>query len=145
MAQKDLALGLTELGNRFHDPCERDPCIVRLREIQCEVDRAVLDAYAWNDIPSKRGFHADAGNDAGDEQNDADPFRYRWPDEVHDKVLARLLNLNQKRYAEEVAAGLHAEKGKKGSSPKRNQRRSATSSNATHPLFGSAMKSSEDV
>ncbi len=40
------------------------------------------------------------------------PWRYRWPDEVRDDVLARLLALNAERYAEEVAQGLHS-KGKK--------------------------------
>ena len=33
---------------------------------------------------------------------------------IHDDVLARLLDLNQRRYAEEVAAGLHAEKCHQG-------------------------------
>ena len=40
------------------------------------------------------------------------PWRYRWPDEVRDDVLGRLLALNAERYAEEVAQGLHS-KGKK--------------------------------
>ena len=40
------------------------------------------------------------------------PWRYRWPDDVRDDVLARLLALNAERYAEEVAQGLHS-KGKK--------------------------------
>lgn len=35
------------------------------------------------------------------------PWRYRWPDDVRDDVLARLLALNAERYAEEVAQGLH--------------------------------------
>ena len=41
------------------------------------------------------------------------PWRYRWPDEVRDDVLSRLLALNAERYAEEVAEGLH-NKSKKG-------------------------------
>lgn len=40
------------------------------------------------------------------------PYRYRWPEEVHDEVLARLLDLNQKRAEEERLAGLIS--GKKG-------------------------------
>jgi hypothetical protein len=35
------------------------------------------------------------------------PWRYRWPDAVRDEVLARLLALNAKRYAEEANLGLH--------------------------------------
>jgi hypothetical protein len=41
------------------------------------------------------------------------PWRYRWPDDVRDDVLARLLALNAERYAEEVAQGLHGKTGKK--------------------------------
>ena len=41
------------------------------------------------------------------------PWRYRWPDDVRDDVLARLLALNAERYGEEVALGLHGKTGKK--------------------------------
>ncbi|WP_411875551.1 hypothetical protein [Vulcanococcus limneticus] len=41
------------------------------------------------------------------------PWRYRWPDDVREDVLARLLALNAERYAEEVALGLHGKTGKK--------------------------------
>jgi len=40
------------------------------------------------------------------------PWRYRWPDDVRDDVLARLLALNTERYGEEVALGLHGKGGK---------------------------------
>ena len=36
------------------------------------------------------------------------PWRYRWPGDVREEVLARLLALNAERYAEEVAMGLHS-------------------------------------
>ena len=39
--------------------------------------------------------------------------------------MARLLALNQRRYAEEVAAGLQAEKGAIGAAPKKAGRRQA--------------------
>jgi N-6 DNA Methylase len=42
------------------------------------------------------------------------PWRYRWPDDVRDDVLARLLALNAERYAEEVVLGLHSKGGKQG-------------------------------
>jgi hypothetical protein len=41
------------------------------------------------------------------------PWRYRWPDDVRDDVLARLLALNTERYAEEMARGLHNTGGRK--------------------------------
>jgi len=50
------------------------------------------------------------------------PWRYRWPDEVRDDVLARLLALNAERYAEEVAQGLH-KKGKKSAASTAGQKR----------------------
>jgi hypothetical protein len=40
------------------------------------------------------------------------PWRHRWPDEVRDDVLARLLALNAERYAEEQVMGLHGKGGK---------------------------------
>lgn len=45
------------------------------------------------------------------------PWRYRWPDEVRDDVLARLLALNAERYEEEVAQGLHSKGAKKAAGP----------------------------
>ncbi len=35
------------------------------------------------------------------------PWRYKWSSVIHDEVLARLLDLNQKRYEAEVRLGLH--------------------------------------
>ncbi len=45
------------------------------------------------------------------------PWRYRWPDDVRDDVLARLLALNAERYWEEVALGLHGKGAKKAAGP----------------------------
>lgn len=47
------------------------------------------------------------------------PWRYRWPETTHDEVLARLLDLNQSRYDEEVKAGLHSKKKTKKSARKK--------------------------
>ncbi|MBU6346710.1 MAG: hypothetical protein KGR70_15675, partial [Cyanobacteria bacterium REEB494] len=33
------------------------------------------------------------------------PWKYKWSSPTHDEVLARLLDLNQNRYEEEVIAG----------------------------------------
>jgi hypothetical protein len=40
------------------------------------------------------------------------PWHYRWPDNIRDDVLTRLLALNAERYAEEVALGLHSKGAK---------------------------------
>ena len=45
--------GLTKTYNRFHDPDERDPDILKLRDLHAAMDRAVLDAYGWSDIPTE--------------------------------------------------------------------------------------------
>jgi hypothetical protein len=50
---------------------------------------------------------------------------------VHDEVLARRLELNQKRYDEEVAAGLHCKAGKgtgaaSGAGPKKAGKKKAS-------------------
>ena len=43
--------GLTKTYNRFHDPHENAPEIVTLRSLHAAMDRVVLDAYGWRDIP----------------------------------------------------------------------------------------------
>jgi hypothetical protein len=89
--------------NRFHDPNNHEPDIVKLRELHAVMDRAVLDAYGWDDISTDCEFIADYEVEEGKKI----PWRYRWPESVHDEVLARLLDLNQKRYQEEAQSGLH--------------------------------------
>ncbi len=109
--------GLTNTYNRFHDPEERDPELFKLRELHAAMDRTVLDAYGWTDIPIDCEFLLDYEID---EENwsprKKKPWRYRWSEEVHDEVLARLLELNAKRAREEAKAGLGAS-GKGGKKP----------------------------
>jgi hypothetical protein len=97
MVETDL--GLTKTYNRFHHREEDDPKIVRLRELHAAMDRAVLAAYGWSDISTDCDFFPEH------EGEEASKMRYRWPDEVRDEVLARLLELNAQRAAEERAAG----------------------------------------
>ncbi|MEN9935405.1 MAG: hypothetical protein RLZZ387_1984 [Chloroflexota bacterium] len=103
--------GLTRTYNRFHDPHERDPEIERLRELHAAMDRAVLDAYGWRDIPTDCEFLLDYEIDEEEWGTKKKPYRYRWPDEVRDEVLARLLELNAKRAQEEKSAGEVKTKG----------------------------------
>ena len=128
--------GLTKTYNRFHDPNETDSDIQQLRELHAAMDRAVLDAYGWTDIPTDCEFLLDYEIDEETWGTKRKPYRYRWPGAVHDEVLARLLDLNQRRYAEEVAAGLHAEKVTRGTASKKKTRRQAAlpSSNVALPL-----------
>ena len=112
--------GLTKTYNRFHDPNETAPDILKLRELHTAMDRAVLDAYGWADIPTDCVFLLDWEDEdedslaplptsprRGEGQNPRGkkkPWRYRWPDEV----LARLLALNAERAAAEERAGQRA-------------------------------------
>jgi hypothetical protein len=97
--------GLTKAYSRFHDPDERDPGILKLRELHSNMDRAVLDAYAWTDIKTDCDFFLDYEIDEEEWGDRKKPYRYRWPDEVREEVLARLLELNAERAKEEARYG----------------------------------------
>jgi len=95
--------GLTTTYNRFHDPDETNPDILKLRELHAECDRAVLDAYGWTDISTDCEFRLDyEDEDPEGTSKRKKPWRYRWAEAVHDEVLARLLKLNQERHQQEV-------------------------------------------
>ena len=51
--------GLTKTYNRFHDPNENDAEIEQLRDLHATMDRAVLDAYGWQDIATDCDFLLD--------------------------------------------------------------------------------------
>jgi len=97
-------LGLTETYNRFHDPNEDSTDIVRLRDLHAAMDRAVLDAYGWQDIHPVCEFIPEF-DDEEDEEDNSRPkkkkYRYKWPEAIHDEVLALLLELNRQRAEEE--------------------------------------------
>ena len=118
--------GLTKTYNRFHDRdhdvTEPDREIVagiqRLRELHAAMDRAVLDAYGWKDLADTATceFLLDYEEEDEEEKGESSggrgrkkPWRYRWPDEFRDEVLARLLELNKKRAEEEAVTGLAAQ------------------------------------
>jgi len=94
--------------NRFHDPDERDAEFPRLRQLHADVDRAVLEAYGWTDIPTGCEFLLDYEIDEEEWGNKKKPYRFRWPDDVRDEVLARLLELNAQRAKEEARSGPEA-------------------------------------
>ena len=97
--------GMTSIYNRFHDFYETDPRISKLRELHAAMDRAVLDAYGWSDIPTACDLLLDYEIDEAAWGRKKKPYRWRWPDEVRDEVLARLLALNADRAAAEARAG----------------------------------------
>ena len=97
--------GLTKIYNRFHDPYETGSAIQKLRDLHATMDRAVLNAYGWTDIPTACDFLLDYEVDEEAWGTRKKPYRYRWPDEVRDEVLARLLELNARRAAAEKRSG----------------------------------------
>ena len=80
------------------------------------MDRAVLDAWGWTDIPTDCDFLLDYEIDEA-AWGRKKPYRYRWPDLVRDEVLARLLALNTERAAEEARAGATAHATRRKSTP----------------------------
>lgn len=113
--------GLTKTYNRFHhrdhdgtgissrSPADVIADIEKLRSLHAAMDRAVLDAYGWNDIHPTCEFILDYEDDDDDSDTGRKrkkPWRYKWPEEIHDEVLARLLALNAERAEEERLAGV---------------------------------------
>ena len=118
--------GMTKTYNRFHDPYEDDADIDELRRLHAAMDRAVLDAYGWTDIPTDCEFLLDYEIDEETWGKKKKPYRYRWPDEIRDEVLARLLELNASRAAEEARAGLTKPKNTTSGKRPRGRPRSAS-------------------
>ncbi|MBX6311925.1 MAG: hypothetical protein IRY99_03245 [Isosphaeraceae bacterium] len=114
--------GLTKTYNRFHDPDERSADILRLRELHAAMDRAVLDAYGWTDLKPTCAFLLDYEEEDDEAESEGGrrrkkPWRYRWPDDFRDEVLARLLELNRQRAKEERLTGAAA-----GGRPKKSRK-----------------------
>lgn len=124
-----FGLGLTDLYNLFHSPgiqdtidekdkqvqflrkhlaktegtCTFEEAVVgikELRRLHVEMDQAVLEAYGWGDIALRHNFYE------VDYLPENDRVRYTIHPEARKEVLKRLLELNHKIHAEEVAAGL---------------------------------------
>ena len=89
--------GLTKTYNRFHDPEEKSHAIVELRRLHDEMDRTVLAAYGWDDIEPTCEFELEWEDEDDESSRRRKPWRYHWPEETRDEVLARLLALNAER------------------------------------------------
>jgi len=87
-------IGLTKLYNRFHAPTERDLRFHRLRELQREIDAAVLRSYGWT-IPLNHDFHEVPYLPA------KDSLRYTISDASRLTLLRHLSRLNHERWEEE--------------------------------------------
>ncbi|MEY2724274.1 MAG: hypothetical protein RLZZ458_141, partial [Planctomycetota bacterium] len=116
--------GLTKTYNRFHDPHEKSPEILKLRELHEAMDRAVLEAYGWHDLAQTARCeflldYEEENEETGNKKSKKKkPWRLRWPDDFRDEVLARLLELNEQRHKEELLAGKQLGKAEKTTKPK---------------------------
>ncbi|MBW2663081.1 MAG: N-6 DNA methylase [Deltaproteobacteria bacterium] len=118
-----IKLGLTKIYNLFHEKelstddvikackCSQDICeesyreIIKLREMQKQLDETVLKAYGWQDIDLAHDFYE------VDYLPESDRVRYTISPDARKEVLKRLLKLNHEIHEQEVKAGLHI-KGK---------------------------------
>jgi hypothetical protein len=127
--------GLTRTYNRFRYPEQRDPDILKLRKLHDAMDRAVLDAYGWTDLKPTCEFILDYEEEDADQngrrRKRRKPWRYRWPDEFRDEVLARLLALNQERAAQEKIMGT----GSDGARQKGKSRRKGAEAGSAKRMF----------
>jgi hypothetical protein len=89
----DTNLGLTKTYNALKDPACEDQRILGLRRLHEEMDRAVLDAYGWTDIPVPPFCP----------QTEADRAALQA---FEDEVIDRLYVLNAARAKEEQQAGV---------------------------------------
>ena len=103
------------------------------------MDRAVLDAYGWTDIATDCKFLLDYEIDEEEWGGKKKPYRYRWPNEVRDEILARLLELNAERARDEEQAGVNSQAKR---SPNRAQAKKTISSDWANTVLENRRKRS---
>jgi hypothetical protein len=103
--------GLTKTYNLVFDSDCHDTDIEDLRRIHWEIDEATIRAYGWEDRIKNVGGLDHGFHKVGRET------RYTIGPAAQREILDSLLELNQDRYAEEVAQGLH-DKKKRGTTDK---------------------------
>lgn len=82
--------GLTATYNLVHDPSCTDADIVGLRALHRDIDHAVFDAYGWTDL-----------DPVHDHVETRQGIRWTIDPLTRQEILDRLLELNQRRHAEE--------------------------------------------
>ena len=123
-------LGLTKLYNLVNNPelpDDADDDVARLREIHRQVDRAVADAYGWQDIALDHGFYTYKKI-----------TRYSISPAARLEVLDRLLAENHRRAALEEAA----EQAKSASAK---SKRNSSSSRAKSGAAASKLQQKESL
>jgi hypothetical protein len=93
------SVGLTQAYNLFHDPDEHAPDVVSHREKRKSLDRAVMEAYGWNDLNISYEYSGDYIEDGTEGE-----VRFNFIEESRDEILRRLLALHAERLKAEQAA-----------------------------------------
>jgi methylase of polypeptide subunit release factors len=102
----------------YAGPAAALAAVQHLRTLHAAMDTAVLTAYGWTDLIPKctceflldyEDDESESGAEESGGRKKRKPWRYRWPDEIRDEVLARLLKLNAERAEEEAKAASVAE------------------------------------
>ncbi len=75
--------------------------ILKLRDLQLQMDKTVLDAYGWTDIQLRHDFYE------VDYLPENDRVRYTIHPDARKEILKRLLELNHQYFEEEAKQGLH--------------------------------------
>ncbi|MEZ4401313.1 MAG: type IIL restriction-modification enzyme MmeI [Kofleriaceae bacterium] len=120
MIERDC--GLTVTYNQLKDPDVTDPAIDALRQLHLDLDRAVLAAYGWDDLPVP-AFTTPV--------TDAD---WRAKEAFDDAIIDRLFALNAQRAAAERLLGPTAAAGKPTKSARPRKPRRAAPSAPELPL-----------
>jgi len=114
----DTNQGLTKTYNALKDPAASDPRILELRSLHEDMDRAVLAAYGWQDIPVPPYCP----------ETEADKKALQA---FEDEVIDRLYILNAERAREEQLLG----KAKKTPAPKKAGKKAKPSGEGQGDLF----------
>lgn len=113
---RDESVGLTKLYRRFHDSTNSDSRLVFLRDMHRQMDDYVAHAYGWDDLNLAHDFQEVPYLPENDR------VRFTISESARVEVLRRLSQLNQLRYEEEVAQGLHAKAASSGTRKPRTAR-----------------------
>jgi hypothetical protein len=109
-------IGLTELYNMFHKPNLKadnvlQSDILHLRDLHRNLDKIVLEAYNWSEIPLMHDFYQ------MEYLPENDRIRLSVHPDARKEILKRLLAMNHKKYNEEIVS--HPIAPKKGKSFKK--------------------------
>ena len=96
--------GLTKIYNMVFEATQNDPDIQKIRTIHKKIDSSIIRSYRWEDR-----IKAIGGLDHGFHKVGRG-LRYTIGPAAQREVLDSLLEENHKRYAKEVAQGLHDKK-----------------------------------